>query len=96
MKSRLNAGIKIKKIDEQEFDKLVEKHIKKLMRETKNERHKSSMKYYAEKLNPDNFPSIRDFAKIIRRLILTLYIEICDLEKQRDEAQQKLKECQES
>ena len=91
-----NKKKSIKEIDEQQSDELMEIHFKKLMQETKNERHKSGMKYFSEKLNPDDFVPIRDFARTLRRLILYFYIEICELEKERDEAQLKLKEYQET
>lgn len=81
--------------NEPEFDELMEIHFKKLMRETKNKRHKLCMKIIAE-LNPDDFTVIKDLAKTVRKLIIVLYIEICELEKQRDEAQSKLKEYQDA
>ena len=84
------------KIDEQQSDELREKYFKKLMQETKTKRYKVCMKHVLEKYNPDDFGTVKSLAKTLRKLIIVLYIEICELEKQRDEAQSKLKEFQEA
>lgn len=79
------------KIDEQQSDELIEIHFKKLMQETKTKRYKVCMKHVAEKFNPNDFGPVKSLAKTLRKLIIVLYIEICELEKQRDEAQLKLR-----
>ncbi len=82
---------KSKEINEQESDEQLEKYFKKLMQETKNKKNKICMKYVEEQFNPDD-----SLAKSMRRLLMTMFIGICKLERERDEAQQKLREYQES
>jgi hypothetical protein len=76
-----------KEIDEQQSDEQIEKYFKKLMHETKTKKNKICMKYVAEQFNPDD-----SLAKSIRRLLMTMFIWICELEKERDEALLKLRE----
>ena len=49
-----------------------------------------------ELLNPGDFDLNRDLVKTLRRLLLRMVIVTCELEKERDEAQSKLKEYQEA
>ncbi|MDO8727149.1 MAG: hypothetical protein Q7J35_13855 [Candidatus Methanoperedens sp.] len=89
-KSKAIAVSEHKEIDEQQLDELREKYFIKLMQETKNKKNKICMKYVAEQFNPDD-----SLAKSIRRLLMTMFIWICNLEKERDEARLKLREYEE-
>ncbi len=85
-KSKTIAVSEHKENDKKESDELMEKYFKKLMQETKNKKNKICMKYVAEQFNPDD-----SLAKSIRRLLITMFIWICELEKELDEARLKLR-----
>lgn len=73
-------------INEQKFDKLCEKTFKKLMKEKNNIEFKEAKKHI-DMFNPDNFGLMKGLAKEIKRVLLILFIKICVLKRERDEAQ---------
>jgi hypothetical protein len=85
---------KSKEIDDPEFDEFNEKIFKKLMKDKNNMEFKEDMKHI-DMLNPDDFGQMRDLAKLIKKVLLILYIKICLLKSERDEAQSKLRAYQE-
>lgn len=90
-KSKAIAVSENKEIDKKQRDELIEMCFIKLMGETKTKRYKICMKYITEKLN-----SAESLEKGIRSLLMALFIEICSLEKERDEALLKLREYEKS
>ncbi len=87
-KSKAIAVPEYKEIDEKESDEHVEKYFMKLLQDTKTERHRVPMKFILENFKSDD----SGLANSIRSVFMLLFIVICELEKERDEAQSKLRE----